>query len=122
MLEDAPNEKLFIPYICYIQTYEYFLRDDPDDAFFEIIEEKIDKLAKGECVEARCVELFRQYLIDPTKANFLNLQDMWEQLPLDKRALFEHQTKDPLMNLIKLKGNISKQERAYYLRDYFEGE
>ena len=117
-----PNETLFIPYISRIWTSNYQNRQESDDFIFKVIENKIEELKNGVSINSLCIDEFRQYLIEPSDHNFLKLKNTFSQLPSDKRALFEHPPKDALLKLMETEEHPSREEREYYLRDYFEGQ
>jgi hypothetical protein len=119
-----PNEKLFIPYISSIWTSDYHssCRKESDEFIFNLIESKIEELKHEESHQSKCIEAFRQYLINPTDLNLRKIKSHYDLLPLDEKALFEHPPKDPLIKLMETQEHIPRKDREYYLKDYFEGE
>jgi hypothetical protein len=117
-----PNEKLFIPYISYIWTSDYENRKESDEFILNLIESKIEELKNEENHQSKCIEAFRHYLINPIDPNLKKLKNIYDLLPVEKRALFEHTPKDPLIKLMETQEHISRKDREYYLKDYFEGE
>jgi len=117
-----PNEVLFIPYISYIFSSDYDKCNRSDSFIIKIIEDKIEELQNGESIETRCTEAFRLYLIDASVTNFSRLKNIYDDLPEGKKALFELPHKDPLIKLMETRDPLSREDREYYLRDYFEGE
>ncbi len=117
-----PNEKLFIPYISYIWTSDYHNRKESEEFIFDLIESKIEELKNEESCQLKCIEAFKQYLINPIEPNLKKLKSLYDLFPADKKGLFEHPPKDPLIKLMETQEHISREDREYYLKDYFQGE
>jgi hypothetical protein len=116
------NARIFIPFIGYIHSAYSISSIQDNDQFIQIIKQKIGELKRGESDDQICIEKFKEYLLNPSELNLKNLKISWNKLPIDQRALFEVEYKDPLMELMNQEKQWSKEEREYMLKDYFEGE
>ena len=117
--------RLFIPYIGHIITEHKTSLGSygSDENLLNLIEDTIKKLQLNEDINWTCILWFRQWLINPTGENLEKLKLAYQKLPQEKKALFEVEYKDPLVKLMSSgETSLTKEQREYYLMDYFEGE
>ncbi|SHH85654.1 hypothetical protein SAMN04488109_5613 [Chryseolinea serpens] len=120
------KEKLFIPYIGYVVAqYSTNTPGGGHEKFLESIEITIQKLKSNENVEdvaSDCILNFKEWLINPSDENFEKLKHSYLKLPEGRNALFEVDHKDPLIKLMNGGAMPTREQREYYLTDYFDGE
>ncbi len=114
--------KLFIPYIGHVVA-EQETSSNSNEGFLNLIEDTIEKLKSNSDAATACILCFREWLINPSGENFEKLKLSYHKLPNGQNALFEVEYKDPLVKLMNnAEVSLTKEQRLYYLTDYFEGE
>lgn len=117
------NARLFIPYIGYIYPSATALPTNSDDQFISLLQRSIERLRLNDDIESTCIERFKEYLINPSDLNFTRLRDAYSKLVPGRQALLEQADyKDPLIKLMNGGTPPSREQREYYLNDYFDGE
>lgn len=114
--------KLFIPNIGHVVA-EKEISSNSNERFLSLIEDTIEKLKSNSDAATECILFFREWLIHPSGENFEKLKLSYHKLPNGQNALFEVEYKDPLVKLMNnADTSLAKEQRIYYLTDYFEGE
>ena len=117
-----PDSKLNIPNLGEIEISN-FLNYKSNDDFVKEIEDVITELNGRKGRQRICIDLFKEYLIDDSDANFKKLKVAFEDLPSHQKKLFEMvDYKDPLIGLLIRGETFSREIREYMLKDYFDGE
>jgi len=117
-----PNSKLHIYNFGIVSCTEFHPQKTNDD-FIKEIEDCILELNGKESRRQKCVRLFKSYLLTNSKKLLRELKVAFNDLPLDKRVLFDYaEEKDSLFILMKSERLFSVAERKSILSDYFENE
>lgn len=122
---DVPTGKrVYVPYLGHM-ILSIKLYDADNDHFIGLIEHAIDVLNtnENEIYLDETLRLFRDYLVEPTDEIFQQLEQLYQRIPEDDKAIFEPvRSNDPLIKLMISKQPFTKEERAYMLNDYFDGK
>lgn len=116
--------KIFIPYLGHLFTDNFVSENHSIEWFLGLVKYQIDKLKLDNDIPSNCIINFKEWLIEPNETNFEKLKSAYQKLPNDQKRLFEMiDSKDPLIEIMNSNiKNLTKEQREYYLNDYFEGE
>lgn len=120
----ASKAKIFIPYLGHLFTDNFVSPNYNSEIFLKLIKDQIDKLKLNNDIVAICILNFKEWLIEPNETNYDKLKSAFQKLPNKQQRLFEMiDSKDPLIEIMNNNiKNLTKEQREYYLTDYFEGE
>lgn len=122
LVRTLPKEStLFIPFLGYVQVSNDVSSSYGNDKFIEILNETIKSLNE-ENQKEKCIQLFKEYLLNPNHQNLKKLKKSYSLIPQNERALFEIDYKDALVKFLSTEKELSREEREYILNDYFDGE
>ena len=117
-----PKSILHIYNLGIVSTTEFHPQKTNDD-FIKEIEDCILELNGKESRRQKCIRLFKNYLLTNSKINLKELKKVFNDLPLDKRVIFDYaEEKDSLFILMTRDKLFSVAERKSILRDYFEND
>jgi hypothetical protein len=120
-LEIPDNETLHIQNLGKIEI-KSFVPEKSNEDFIKEVEDCIIELNGGQGRVQKCKEAFKNYLVDDSEENFARLKAMFDDLPSNQKALFEHGSKDELVKLMNTEKPFSEEYRRTLLVDYFEQE
>ncbi len=120
---DLPkNSTLHIDNFGHLKSDEFVQQKTKED-FLKEIEDAITELNGGKGRVSKCIDSFKNYLLNDDLNNFEILKSDFENLPSHRKVLFEYvDYKDPLIELMKTENTFTKEQRRFMLNDYFEGE
>jgi len=99
-----------------------FIPAKTNEDFIKEIEDTIIELSGGKGRRTKCVELFKQYLLNDNKQNYLKLKKGFIDLPSHQKLLFEMvDYKDPLIEMMEKENEekFTQEQRKFMLNDYF---
>lgn len=95
-----PNSKLYIDNLGEIEI-THFNSFKTNEDFVKEVEDTILELNGKKGRQSICIDLFKQYLIDPNESNYEKLKNGFNDLPSHQKRLFEGiDNKDPLIGLM----------------------
>ena len=115
-----PNSKLYIDNLGEFEVTQFNSFKTNED-FVKEIEDTILELNGHKGRQSICIDLFKEYLIDPNETNYKKLEISFNDLPSHRKMLFEGiDNKDPLIKLMTTNKSFTIEERKYMLGDYFD--
>jgi hypothetical protein len=94
-----------------------------NEDFLKEVEDAINELNERKGRRGVCMEMFKEWLIEPIDINFGNLKRAYDDVPSHQKVMLEYvDYKDPLVKLMNEPEPFSEEDRISLLNEYFEGE